>query len=74
MRLKEGIEFIVFLAVVIVFLVVFLFLTQGLLDAKICKEKCSMQDFTCHYGFFTGCMVNTSGKWIEYKLKEKYGD
>ena len=72
--LKEFITLFVIVIVAMVLLVSFALLAQGLLDAKICKEKCSMQDLTCHYGFFTGCMVNTSGKWIEYKLKEKYGD
>jgi len=48
--------------------------THNLIAQKQCQAKCYMSDYVCHYGLFTGCMVNNGGRWVEYQLQQKMGD
>lgn len=43
----------------------------SLIEQKACQGRCYMNDYVCHYSMFTGCLVNSGGKWLEYELANK---
>lgn len=60
------------ISVIIATLIVFgMLCIHDLIAQKRCQAKCYMSDYICHYGPFTGCMVNNGGRWLEYELANK---
>lgn len=48
-----------------------IFCLTSLMEQKACQKKCYMNDYVCHYSMFTGCLVNSGGRWLEYELANK---
>ena len=72
--IKILLEFVIYTVGIISLALVIMatvFCVTSLMEQKACQERCFMNDYVCHYSMFTGCLVNSGGKWLEYELANK---
>ena len=69
--IKEFLIVVVGVVSLVLIITATIFCLTSLIEQKACQERCYMNDYVCHYSMFTGCLVNSGGRWLEYELANK---
>lgn len=69
--IKEFLIVVVGIVSIVLIITATIFCLTSLIEQKACQERCYMNDYVCHYSMFTGCLVNSGGRWLEYELANK---